>query len=248
MTAEARSHVLPGCGSPPDEAPTSADSAEERFQKLRSGFHVRDGEHLLWLTLAELFSSSTTAYDAPALEIPKGRKEHRGHETAQQCAMREFAEEVGIPPECYQLLPDVRPLTETFVGINGRPYKYVYFVAQVRPEWLDRVQPRVAPGNCEVSDAGWFTFADARRLVRPVDTARLRVLDQLERIASMLRQGGGPPPCDPPVGQRRVVPDHEPPPCDPVAGSPPCECALVEQAGTGAESRLLQAEAQAVTR
>lgn len=172
-----------------DEATVRAveDAVQAKFEQLRAGVHVRDADGALrWVTLQQLFAEATTDYRQPPLEFPKGRPERGTHETSLQCAPREFREETTIAPDCYDLLPDMPPLCESFVGLNGRRYRYTYYVARLKPGI--RCNPVVDPANeqqCnEISSLAWYLLDELAALIRPVDTARRAIVDYLRRVRS----------------------------------------------------------------
>lgn len=64
-------------------------------------------------------------------EIPKGRRTHSEngeHEKDLTCAIREFYEETGISPECYNLLTDIEP-RKIITADNKYRYVCYYYIA-----------------------------------------------------------------------------------------------------------------------
>lgn len=75
-----------------------------------------------------------THWQRPALEFPKGRKESK-FETEKTCREREVQEETHLVfGRDYEYHPTIKPMQETFIGMNKLLYRYSYAVGQVREE------------------------------------------------------------------------------------------------------------------
>lgn len=93
-----------------------------RFEKF-----TKDGGR----RLRQLINNSTSG--EPGWEIPKGRREQR--ELDIDCATREFREETNIPPQCYNILWNVEPITVTYQTDNNSIYHNRYYIGVLNKEY-----------------------------------------------------------------------------------------------------------------
>lgn len=59
--------------------------------------------------------------------FPKGKRNK--NETDIECAIREFKEETNLTDDDFTIIKSYKPLVETFLGTNGKPYRHVYYIA-----------------------------------------------------------------------------------------------------------------------
>lgn len=127
-----------------------------------------------------LMRNNLSTYTEPEWGFPKGRRMRGEPDIA--CAIREFGEETNIPREAYILLKNII-LEETFTGLNGIPYRHVYFVALLkRPELIDLRQKFTPMQRREISGIAWKPFVEADALIRPHHIERQGMLNQLRSV------------------------------------------------------------------
>jgi hypothetical protein len=124
--------------------------------------------------LAELIASSATRWDCQEWGFPKGRR--NSHESDITSALREYEEETGYDRRAVQLIRNLLPYEEIFVGSNYKAYKHKYFVGfgvplEVRPYQV-----------AEVSAVAWMTYDEAMAAIRPYNTERKACLTQVQRL------------------------------------------------------------------
>ena len=142
--------------------------------------YVTSKEKFNSLDRFQLMATNLSVYTEPEWGFPKGRR-MRG-ETDIACAIREFGEETNVPREAYSVLKNIM-LEETFVGLNGVPYRHVYYVALLkRPEIIDLKQKFTPMQRREISGIGWKSFAEADGLIRPHHIERRSMLTQLRDV------------------------------------------------------------------
>lgn len=92
-------------------------------------------------------------------EMPKGRKKNK-YEPDINCAVREFAEETGIPKRMYKLYPDAKR-TITFIDA-GVKYVNIYYIAFTK----HNIDPHIDLGSIdqvnEVNDMRWMDINSVR--------------------------------------------------------------------------------------
>ena len=128
----------------------------------------------------ELMVNNISPYTEPEWGFPKGRRMRSESDIA--CAIREFGEETNIPREAYSVLKNI-VLEETFTGLNGIPYRHIYYVALLKnPELIDLKQKFTPMQRREISGIGWKSFTEADALIRPHHVERHGMLTQLKDV------------------------------------------------------------------
>lgn len=130
------------------------------------------------LDIPTLVMGSKTEYAFQEFSFPKGRKNMK--ETNVACAEREFFEETGYNKTQYKFIREYPCIQEDFVGTNGERYRHIYYLVKMKdsvpPPQIDYTN-YVQTG--EVRNIGWFTFAECMQLIRPYDTAKKQVIQQV---------------------------------------------------------------------
>lgn len=121
-------------------------------------------------------------YIEPEWGFPKGRA--NGSESDLECACREFEEETGIAKEGFDLIENVLPYEEVFVGSNYKCYKHTYFLAKM--EYLESNRVDLKGFNGEVSDMRWMDYESALQTIRPYNVEKINML---KKIHLALQQG-----------------------------------------------------------
>lgn len=102
-------------------------------------------------------------------DFPKGHMEDG--ETHLECALREFQEESGIDSAEFDWGTDRYYETEPF----SKPKKIArYYLGKVAETAEPKLLPNPQTGKVEHEEFGWFSFDEARKLVKP------RILKALE--------------------------------------------------------------------
>lgn len=151
---------------------TEFENARRNFEILKTTGD-RNGK-----TLALYISTATGVFTEAEWGFPKGRRALK--EKEQECALREFKEETGIPVKCIHIL-DEPPLIEEYVGTNAIPYKQTYFVACCKPNIVANIQPNNHIMKREIGDISWFTFEAAMAHIRESNVQKRAVMTELHR-------------------------------------------------------------------
>lgn len=142
------------------------NDAKVKFNILKKG--IKD------YSLDSILSDIGEFWEEPEWGFPKGRRHLK--ESDMECAEREFQEETGFTRDDYNILYNVAPLEEYFIGSNNVRYKHVYYFAKI----INGREPKVDPGNlqqvCEVGAVGWFTYNESLLKIRPYHREKLTVL------------------------------------------------------------------------
>jgi 8-oxo-dGTP pyrophosphatase MutT (NUDIX family) len=113
-------------------------------------------------------------YTQPEWGFPKGRRNI--HEKNIDCALREFEEESGIMSEKIEIMDRIHPLFETFIGTNNLNYKHSYYLSISD---LEKTNLNLPSQQIEIGAIGWFSYDEAKRMIRPYHVDRLKILDEI---------------------------------------------------------------------
>lgn len=108
--------------------------------------------------------------------FPKGRKNIGCDEDDLVCACREFSEETGIDHDKLDIIHNIKPFSETFIGTNGKKYKHVYYIGSLE-DINDDIEQMI--GNNEIYRMGWFSYDEAINMIRPYHVLRKNILTEL---------------------------------------------------------------------
>ena len=148
------------------------DHAKRTFEQLKA-VGDKDGK-----TLADYIASATGTFTDAEWGFPKGRRALK--ETEQGCALREFAEETGLPIKSIRLVAEPS-LIEEYLGTNNIPYKQTYFVAACTSNTAAKTQPHNHIMSREIGNIGWFTFEEAIARIRESNVQKRVVMTDLHR-------------------------------------------------------------------
>jgi 8-oxo-dGTP pyrophosphatase MutT (NUDIX family) len=142
--------------------------ARDKFNTIKKGYMVDDK----FICLQDLIQASTTRWETPEWGFPKGRR--NPYETELSCGLREYEEETGYDKHNLQLLENVLPYEEIFMGSNYKSYTHKYYIA-----FSDTIVVKHKFQESEVSDMKWFTFEEAIAIIRPYNVERIQLLQYL---------------------------------------------------------------------
>ena len=148
------------------------DHAKRTFEQLKA-VGDKDGK-----TLTDYISTATGTFTDAEWGFPKGRRALK--ETEQACALREFAEETGLPTKSIRLVAEPS-LIEEYLGTNNIPYKQTYFVAACTSNTAAKTQPHNHIMSREIGNIGWFTFEEAIARIRESNVQKRVVMTELHR-------------------------------------------------------------------
>lgn len=122
--------------------------------------------------LASMVANSTTAWTETEWEFPKGKR--NANERDIDAALREFEEETGLSRRNIEVISNVMPLDETFVGSNGKTYSHRYFLAYALiPE---AVADMTRYQRSEVSAMEWKTVSECWQSMRPYNREKRQLV------------------------------------------------------------------------
>jgi 8-oxo-dGTP pyrophosphatase MutT (NUDIX family) len=179
MTIDEKTHLLEKtfyelwedlwCNKP--DGSSEESNAQEKFNMIKNGCMIGNQ----WVTLKICIEDSKTAWTEPEWGFPKGRKNH--YETDLLCAYREYEEETGYDRSDLNLIKNILPYEEIFIGSNYKSYKHKYFIAK-----SIHSKPKQPYQESEVSDLQWFTLTEALDRIRPYNVEKKNVLLHIDSI------------------------------------------------------------------
>lgn len=147
------------------------DESKKKFESLRNGLTV-SGEII---TLQIMIDYSDSQWINNEWEFPKGRKNYK--EKDLDCAKREFQEETGISATNLQIINNVMPFEEIFIGSNQKCYKNVYYLGIIDTE-VDLTNYQ----ETEVSIMEWKSFNDCIESIRDYNVEKSYLLTNVHNF------------------------------------------------------------------
>lgn len=140
--------------------------SQKKFENIKNGIYVNENT----ITLKSIIENSKTNFLEQEWEFPKGRRNYQEKEI--DCAIREFEEETGYSKNNIDLMENIIPFEETFVGSNYKSYKHKYYIAYMEETInnLDNFQ------KTEVSKIEWKTIDECLNSIRPNTFEKKRII------------------------------------------------------------------------
>ena len=121
--------------------------------------------------LKQLIKNSVTSWTECEWGFPKGRRNAR--EKDFDCAIREFEEETGYKQTNIQLIENVVPYEEVFVGSNYKTYKHKYYIARAN---YVLTEDETLFQKSEVSKLQWKSYDECLLCIRPYNIEKKKML------------------------------------------------------------------------
>lgn len=145
--------------------------SRDKFNKLKSGVFFKGSTTCV--TLRELIERSPTRWKNAEWGFPKGRRNNQEYDI--DCALRENLEETGYPIKKNDILSNIAPFEEVFIGSNLKSYKHKYFVSFISND----LQPITSFEKSEVSKLKWLSFEQCVKKIRPYNTEKIKMLNRI---------------------------------------------------------------------
>lgn len=152
-------------------------ASSKKFELLKSGIIINNET----ISLKDIIENSDTNWSETEWEFPKGRRNPK--EKDLECAMREFQEETGISVSKIQIVENVLPFEEIFIGTNHKSYKHKYFLAYMNnfEEYLDNFQ------ITEVSKIEWKNIDKCLEDIRPYNLEKKELITNINKVLQEYR-------------------------------------------------------------
>ena len=149
------------------------ETAKNKFNNLKNGTYIKDKFH----NLESILNKSTIIYEETEWEFPKGRKNN--NEKNISCATRECKEETNFTMDDYELLINMAPLTEFYVGENKVKYSHIYYLAQLVNYEKKLIVNSSDNQSFEISKMGWFSKEEALNKLRDYHKSRIKIINTM---------------------------------------------------------------------
>ena len=133
-----------------------------------------------YFELENLIKDANIVYTEKEWGFPKGRRNLK--ETDYNCALREFEEEIGINRDEYDVLRNIKPIEETFIGSNNVKYKHIYYIAKSKTNKDFFIDPMNKQQITEIGKIEWLTINTAKEKIRPYNIEKKGVLDKVLKL------------------------------------------------------------------
>lgn len=148
--------------------------SENKLKTLKEGVYLENDNY----NLKQLVELSSTSWEAPEWEFPKGRKNINENDI--ECAFREFVEETGYTYNDLILFRNLVPYEEIFIGSNYESYKNKYFVCSFVSDINSNEIPEPNKfDKYEISDVKWFSYSDCLKYIRPYNHEKKHILTNI---------------------------------------------------------------------
>jgi 8-oxo-dGTP pyrophosphatase MutT (NUDIX family) len=127
----------------------------------------------------EMINQSQTLWVDPEWEFPKGRI--NSNEKHLECSIREFEEETGIKKDMINVIDNILPFEENFIGTNYKSYTYKYYLSYMKYDdylktKLDKYQ------KSEVSKLEWVTVEECIEKIRPYNLEKINLITNINNV------------------------------------------------------------------
>ena len=155
-------------------------SSSKKMDLIRNGVIINDEN----VTLKSIVENSKTDWNETEWEFPKGRRNNK--EKDLECALREFEEETGISKNKINVVENILPFEEIFIGTNHKSYKHKYFLAYMeeeKEEMTDLEHYQVT----EVSKIEWKTIDKCIESIRPYNLEKKKLITNINKVLEEYR-------------------------------------------------------------
>ena len=149
----------------------------KKFDLVKKGIHTTDDT----ITLNDIISKSNTNWCETEWEFPKGRKNYKEKDI--DCALREFEEETGINGHDINIIENILPFEEIFIGTNQKAYKHKYFLAHINNKDVELNNYQTS----EVSKLEWKTFDECINSIRPYNLEKKKLITNINKVLEEYR-------------------------------------------------------------
>jgi 8-oxo-dGTP pyrophosphatase MutT (NUDIX family) len=164
----------------------------EKYNSLKNGVRFREykdkdkGDPLIApsppkYTIDTIISESTTRWTETEWGFPKGRRNY--HEKDVVCALRECLEETGYEILAENIIQNIAPYEEVFMGSDMKCYKHKYYLA-----YMDIQHSQLKThDSMEVSDMRWMTYDEFMKTIRPYNLEKKTIITRVNRLLQEYR-------------------------------------------------------------
>ena len=154
-------------------------SSKKKIDLIKLGINIDDTK----LTLKDIIEKSNTKWQETEWEFPKGRRNYQ--EKDLDCAFREFEEETGISKFKINIIENVLPFEEIFIGTNHKSYKHKYYLAYSKENEHEHNLENYQ--RSEVSKLEWKTIDECLESIRPYSLEKKQLITNINKVLQEYR-------------------------------------------------------------
>jgi len=163
---------------------TEYETSLNKFTELRKGVVVKFQKKIKFkLSIYDILDNIKSEWKDPEWGFPKGRRNLK--ETDLDCAIREFNEETNLNSDQYDLI-SMNSIIEKFIGTNGVRYQHTYYLSQINCDVVPIIDSENLNQVSEVGDMGWFSYKEARKMIRNYNIDKKIKLDNIYYFLKLL--------------------------------------------------------------
>ena len=147
-------------------------SSCKKFEILQKGITINSAE----ISIRTLVENSDTEWNEQEWEFPKGRRNYK--ETDIECAIREFEEETGFNRANIDLVENIIPYEEYFIGSNFKAYKHKFYLAKSSFPTNDLTSFQ----KTEVSKMMWMNIDNCLSHIRPYNLEKKKIVSNIDKM------------------------------------------------------------------
>ena len=144
----------------------------DKITSLKHGIHNNNDYYTLKSLLEE--SNKDAIWQEPEWGFPKGRR--NPNENDMDCGLREFLEETGYSINDINIIENIVPFEEIFMGSNYKSYKHKYYLLYMDYE---NTIKNTEYDNTEVSKVEWKTFEECIQCIRPYNLEKKKLINNI---------------------------------------------------------------------
>jgi len=153
-----------------------------KFKALKTGTLNKDKR----TSIDSLVRNSETSYETSEWEFPKGRRNL--NENDFDCAKREFKEETSYEDDDYDIITNVCPFLEEFIGENRVKYKYIYYIGQLKNfDKIPIIDTERKEQITEIKNVRWFTKEQSLRIIRDYHHSRKKIIEKISDFITIIK-------------------------------------------------------------
>lgn len=143
---------------------------KKNFEFSKQKFNYLKNEH----KLCNLINSSKNKFEETEWEFPKGRKNN--NEKNMNCAIRECEEETNFTNSDYELLINITPLNEFYIGENKIKYRHIYYIAELKNYEKELILDKNINQSIEIHDMKWLNKQGCLNKLRDYHKSREKII------------------------------------------------------------------------
>jgi len=142
------------------------NNSKRLFQMLKCDIEIND-----------YIKDKISEFEKSEWEFPKGKKNK--NEKNFECAMRELEEETNIKSADYELVENILPIIENFIGENDIRYRNVYYIGICKNTDNIQINKDNIHQKNEISNVEIVTKEKAKSLLRHYNITKFKTLNYI---------------------------------------------------------------------